>query len=83
MPAAAAAPPVTWNVLPLATFTGAPLNGPQNPRTAAELVRSKLDTAVGDPDATNDWVVNGTPITVGVPVPVHTPSDVHPPAVYP
>ena len=81
MPAAAPDPPVTWNVLPDATLTGWPLNGPQNPRCAALPVRSNDTTAVGDPEDTNDWVVSGTPTADPDADADDWPSDVHPPAV--
>jgi hypothetical protein len=84
IPAAAPDPPTTWKVLPDATFTGCPLNGPHQHRSAALSVRSKDTTAVGDPDETNDWVVNGTPTADPAELAVDdVPLSTHPPAVYP
>jgi hypothetical protein len=70
-------------VLPDATLTGCPLNGPQKHRWAALPVRSNDTTAVGDPDETKDWVVSGTPTADPDDDAVDWPSDVQPPAVYP
>src|ERR1039457_2134372 len=83
MPAEAPAPPVTWNALPMPTTMGWALNSPHQARTPAEDSRSN-DTIDNAAVAVADWVVNGTPMTVGVPVPVQTPSEVQPvPLVYP
>src|ERR1035441_6253950 len=80
-PALAPEPPVTWNVLPLATFTGWPLNGPHHARVPEFPCRSKLTTAVGDPFETNDMVVSGTTTTAAGPAPVDWPVSSHPPLV--
>jgi hypothetical protein len=81
MPAAAPEPPTTWNVFPFATFTGCPLNGPHQHRVPVFPVRSKLRTAVGDPDATNENVTPGTPTALPADDVVDDVVSTQPPAV--